>query len=503
MARDDKELFFIRKDLSGGQNNRFHGSNIGENQATVLYNVDLGTPFQTSKIPGLTLIEDLSNNPGVGLFGFEPDGSNNQLIAMEGTNLRTWPGTGSFTTRKADFTSNLRATIIKVGESGENDVVLISNGTDNVFRMTPAFGFQDLGDTNTSPPKTKVMTYYRNRVFTLKNNLLSWSDAFPADYSVAFDRTTNAYRIPVGSERAVLGVRDLGIIVIGNEQVWGVNPSATPAATDLPEKILDIGCAAGDTACQVGDDIYFLAYDGVRGVFRTQQDKLQAGASYPLSYPLKDEFATINWSQISKACSVYFDNKYFISLPVNSSTYNNQVWVYYPASQGWMIITGWNVSAWAKMKVNGQERLYAIDSNDGSIYRAWFGFSNNGTAINYQEEGRKEDLGQPLVTKTGGVFKLRALSSGDYDISIYVSIDDQDYTLLGTMNLSSGGASLPVTLPFNLTGVSILKGEFPLDSLGSWYQIRFKIQHNALNGSDEIIFYDRTLTTYADEYQSE
>jgi hypothetical protein len=276
-----------------------------------------------------------------------------------------------------------------------------------------------------------------------------------------------------------------------------------PAATDLPEKILDIGCAAGKTAVQVGDDIYFLAYDGVRGVFRTQQDKLQQGASYPLSYVLKEEVESLSWGFITKACSIYFDNKYFISIPVDGSTYCNEVWVYYPASQGWMVITGWNVSAWSKMKVNGEERLYATDSTDGKVYRAWSGFSDNGVAINYQEEGRKEDLGQPLVTKTGGVYKLRAISAGNYDVSIYVSIDDADYTLLGTMNLNAGGLTLPFTLPAMLSGISIVEEQFHLDSLGPWRQIRFKIQHNSLNGSDTITFYDRTLTTYADEYQSE
>lgn len=503
MASDDKELYSLKKNLAGGQNNRFHGSNIGDDQATVLFNVDLGTPFQTSKRPGLTLIEDVSNSACTGLFGFEPDGGTNQLCVTEGSNLRTWPGSGTFTTRKSDFTSGLQTTMIRAGESGENDVVLISNGTDNVFRMNQSYSFQDLGDLNTSPPKTKVMTYFRNRVWGLKSNLLYWSDAFPADYSLAFDRTTNAFRIPCGTERSLLGIRDQGIVVVGNDQVWGLNPSATPTATDLPEKILDIGCAAGNTAVQVGDDIYFLAYDGVRGVFRTQQDKLQQGSSYPLSYFLKEEFESLNWAQISKACAVYFDNKYFISVPVDSSTYNNEVWVYYPASNGWMVISGWNVSAWSKMKVNGEERLYAADSTDGKVYRAWFGFDDNGTAINYQEEGKKDDLGQPLVTKSGGVLKIKALSSGSYTLSVYASIDDQDYVPLGTMSLAGNAPTLPVALPFTLAGVNILTQSFHLDSLGPWNQIRIKIQHNELNGSDDIIIYSRELTSYADEYQSE
>lgn len=503
---DDQEIFVIRRDYSGGQNNRVHGSNIGDNQATVLTNVDLSVPSQRSKRPGLTLVEDISNNAGLGLFGYEPDGGTNLLVAMEGTSLWTKPAaSGSFTTRKTNFTTGLLTAILKIGESGEGDVFVVGNGTDNWFRFEPddLSTPQDLGNTNTSPPRSIVGLYFRNRFWVLDANNLYWSDAFSADYSGAFDRTTNFYRVPVGTEQALIGIRDTGIVILGQDQIWGINPSVTPAATDKPEKILDIGCVAGRTAVQVGDDIYFLAPDGVRGVFRTQQDKLQVGASYPLSYVLKEEFESINWAQISKACAVYFENKYFISVPVDSSSTNNEVWVYFPASQGWMVITGWNVAAWAKVKVNGQELLYAIDSTDGKIYQAWKGFSDNGTAINYVEESRKDDAGQPLVKKAGGVLKVRALSSGNYNLTVSASVDDADYQSLGTMNLQGNAPVLPIALPFDLVDTDISEEQFHLDSLGEWYQIRIKIQHNALNGSDNITIYETSLVTYPMSYQSE
>ena len=505
MPRDDKELFVIRRDYSAGQNDRVHGSNIGDNQATVLTNVDLSVPSQRSKRPGLTLIEDISNNVGLGLFGFEPDGGTNVLVAVEGTSLWTWPASGSFTVRKTNFTTGLIPIIFKIGESGEGDVFVVGNATDNWFRFSPTDYStpQDLGNTNTSPPRSTVGVYFRNRFWVLDANNLYWSDAFDDDYSGAFDRTTNFYRIPIGTERALIGLRDEGILVMGQDQIWAINPSVTPVATDQPTKILDIGNVNGQTAAQVGDDVYFLAPDGVRGVFRSQQDKLQLGASYPLSYVLKDEVDSLNWAQISKACAIYFDNKYYLSVPVDGSTTCNEVWVYYPASQGWSVISGWNVAAWAKMKVNGEERLYAIDSTDGKIYQAWKGFSDNGTAISYTEESRKDDMQQPLKKKVGGVLKVRALSSGAYTLTISASVDDQSYQTLGTMSLAGNSPTLPVSLPFTLAESNVIEEQFHLDSLGEWYQIRIKIVHAALNGSDPITIYETNLTTYVTEYQSE
>lgn len=508
-VRDDVPTLVVRRDFSGGQNNRVHGSRIGENQATVLTNVDLGVPSQRSKRPGTSLLEDLSNNAGLCLFGFEPDGGTNVLVAVEGTTLHTSPVSSGFTSRKSDFTTSLQTFIIKIGESGEGDVFVVGNGTDNWFRFEPDDYStpQDLGNTsgtgNDSPPLSTVGLYYGNRFWVLKSNNLYWSDAFDTDYSTAFDTTANFYRIPVGTERALVGLREEGIFVFGQDSVWAINPSATPAATDKPVKILDRGAVANKTVVQTGDDILFLATDGVRGLFRSQQDKIQSGAAYPLSYVLKDEVESLNWGQITKASAVYFDNKYFIAVPVDASGYNNEVWVYFPASSGWMVISGWNVADWAKIRISGEERLYYIDSNDGSVYRAWTGFSDNGTAIVYTEEGRKEDFGLPHVKKLGGALKVRAQASGDYDLDVYASVDDQAYQLLGTMNLAGDAPVLPVSLPFTLADFNVVEEQFQLDFLGEFYQIRIKIEHTDTNGSDNIIVNEMELSAIPATYQNE
>lgn len=501
--QDDKQLFVVVPDLSGGVNNRQHGSKINDNQATVLLNIDIGIPGQSRKRPGITLVENLGSSAGTGLFGFEPAGGTNELMATYGSTLTGWTGTGSFVNRKSDFVSGTTVSMVKVGEQSSNDVLAVYMSGNNWFRMKQDHTFADLGNTNTSPPLSEVATYYRNRMWVLKDNLLYWSGAFPADYSNTFDQTTNNFRMEVGPERALIPIRDQGIVALGRDQVWAINPSVVPAATDKPEKLLDFGCVAGKTAVQVGDDILFLAIDGVRGLFRTVQDKVQSGTSYPLSFLLKDEIESINWTYISKACAVFFDNKYFISVPVDASTVNNEVWVFYPALQAWMVIQGWYVSAWAKMKVDGQEKLYAIDSNNGKVYQAWKGFSDNGTAINYQEEGKKIDFGQPLRTKTGGEVKIRAASSGGYTLTVYASIDDQSYVTLGSMSLAGNSPTLPISLPFTLADSNIVEEQFHLDNLGPFRQIRIKIVHNDTNGSDEIIVYERDIITYADEYQSE
>lgn len=512
---DDPQAFIIRRDASGGVNSRQHGSLIGENQFTILYNADIGTAGQSSKRPGSTLIgNDVSNNTFAALHNYERQGYSDSLIAYDDGTIREWLGTGNLVdTEVGTFTaSETDVGIISAKESGlvPDDVFIIQNGTDNAQRFhkdsSDVWAVQDLGDTNTSPPLTTVMCWYGNRLWCLKNDLLSYGDAYSADYSGAFDRTTEVFRVPVGEERGLVPTRDTGIIVMGRDGIWGIAPSVTPAATDKPEPIVtNRGVVSKKGWVNAGDDIYYFAQDGFRALRRTVQDKLQAGVDYPLSYNLKDEFEDISWAYIDRLTMEYFDNKIFIAVPTGAATFDT--WVYYPASQSFVIIQGWSPREWVKYKVSGEERLYYAKHGNGVIYRAWYGYTDegttttNGTAINYQEEGRKEDLGHPLVKKEGGVLKVKALSSGDYDLTVYASIDDQSYVTLGVLNLTGTAPVLPVDLPFTLASANIVQEEFPLDSLGEFYQIRIKIVHNAANGSDEITIYEREIISYPQVFQ--
>lgn len=509
MAKDDSPLYKITKDISGGINNRQHGSIIGDNQVTVLKNVELSVLGESSKRRGITELVDMGDgDKGTALHGFMPVGGTDLLIATHGQKLETITSAGSATERKTNFTASNDTTILSAAESGENDVVLVYVSGNNWFRMNQSFTFQDLGNTagtgSDSPPASGVALWFRQRLWILKSNLLYYSAPFPADFSTAFDTVNDAYKVDIGTEKALISIRDQGIVVMGQEATYGVNPSTTPDATDKVEKLLDIGCAEGKTAVQVGDDVLFLANDGVRGLFRSQQDKLQTGSSFPLSYPLKTQFEDINWAQISKARATFFDNKYLLALPTGSSTENNVVWVYYPSTNAWVIIEGWAVSDWAKIKFSGgEEKLYIIKNDDDVVLRAFSGYSDDGTAIQYLEEGRKEDFEKPLVTKCGGELRIKALAVGDYELSVYAEIDDGGYNLLGTASLANSAPILPVSLPFVLGAETIVEKVFHLDSLGPFKQIRIKIEHNDTNGSDDIKVYERTVVTYADEYQSE
>jgi hypothetical protein len=490
---DDSQVFVIRRDLSGGVNSRQAGSLIGENQSTVLLNADIGTAGQCSKRPGSVQIANDIGTKIVGLHAFEIQGETDQLLAFDGSRVWKWNGSDASWASLAShaFTASTDVGMINAKESGlaPDDIVWVTtDGGSNPHRLDSDGVWQDLGATSltsvTAPPNSLVNSWYGNRIWVLKNDQLYFSDAYDSDYSTAFDTVTNVFRIPVGEERGIVPTRDTGMIIMGREAIWGIAPSATPAV-----------------------DIYYFAQDGFRALRRTVQDKLQAGVDYPLSYFLKDEFDRINFTYIERLSMQYFDNKIFIAVPTGATTFDT--WVYYPESKSFTIIQGWTPACLEVYKIAGQEYLYYGKLADGIVYKAWSGYTDegtttiNGTAISYQEEGRKEDCGQPLVKKTGGIIRIKAVSSGDYNLNVYASIDDGAYVTLGTINLTGNSPTLPVNLPFTLASANIITQEFHIDNLEEWNQIRIKITHTDKNGSDDITVLERSVITYALTYQDE
>lgn len=516
-GQDDQRLQVVRRDFSGGMNNRNHPSRIAENQAVELKNVDISVLNEISKRPGsVQYQQDLGDNSIEALHSYIRQGYNDNLLAFEGTSVWASDGENSFTEIEDELTTSTDVSMLNVKMSGvtPDDVVLLQTITNNCQMLhkssTATWTITDLGDTNTSPPLSTVGTWYGNRAWYLKDDLLFFSGAYPSDYAVAFDRSTNSFRIPVGKEMFAAPTRDLGIIVGGEQAIWALAPSVTPdPSTDKPQPILtDRGCVSKNAWALIGDDIYFFSQDGLRALKRTVQDKVQLGADYAISYVLKDDFENISWSHISKLCMKYFDNKLFISIPTGASTF--EIWVYSPATNAFTKIDTWQARCWAIHKTTGEDRLYYGKQGDGVVYRAWYGYTDEGTTIsdgdgfNMTVSGREEDMGQPLIRKLGGEIEIESAAAGNnYTLTIYVAVDGANFVELDTVELtSSDSPTLPVSLPFFLADAYIVRKKIPLDSLGAWRTLQVKIENTDTN-TEPITVYGYNLVTFPEEYENE
>jgi hypoxanthine phosphoribosyltransferase len=260
-------------------------------------------------------------------------------------------------------------------------------------------------------------------------------------------------------ERKLLATRNMGIVVLGQEAAWALLPSFTPSAIgDQPEPLItNMGCVSKKGACIVGDDVYFFSQDGLRALKRTVQDKLQLGTSYPISYVLKTEFESIAWGYIGNLSMEYFDNKLFIAVPTSATAFDT--WIYYPATNSFVIRKDWSPTCWARYKIDGEERLYQGIYGSGVVYRTWYGNNDNGATVNSTFAGKEEDFGKPLQYKYGGELEVEAEVAGSGDsLTVSVAIEGQNFQSLGTVSLNSSTApTLPINLPFSLADSYIVR----------------------------------------------
>lgn len=513
IAPDEKYMFISRGDVSGGINNRMHSSKIAENQTSLFYNGNVGIPGQRSKRPGSVEIgNDVGAATVLQLHNYEIQGATDQLLMYEDTSVHKWIGTGNWVELKSDFTAvaDAHVGIISAKESGQSpdDVAIIGNGTE-FYRINSAGTAVDIRAQSPTAYLTTVMGWYGNRIWLLKNDLLQYSDAYP-NLTSGEKFGEAAFRVPVGEERFLVPTRDSGIIVGGEQAIWAIAPSATPTATDRPQPILaNIGCVSKYAWCTAGDDIYFFAQDGLRALIRTQQDKLQMGATYPISFPLKTEYEEISWGYKHRISMHYFDNKIFVTVPISAAAF--KTWVYHPALKAFDFLDGWTgPRSYSNYKVSGEERMYYGKHSDGKVYRGWNGHTDegttttDGTAVSYQEEGRTEDFNCPLEPKVGGEVEVEAAAAGGTDkITVAAKVDGGNYTNLGELELVAGEAPILGTpsaqLPFNLADFNIVRGKYPLIGLGRWRTIQFKLTTSSAN-TDDIIVYKLNATAFKEEY---
>jgi len=298
--------------------------------------------------------------------------SGNKIYRVNGTSLVDI--TGTITTPTADnwkFT-NFNGKCIGV-QAGHPMIVLSS----------VAGSFADVSTSGTYTPTTAV-----NEVLAAFGRI--WVlDGTDLKYSALLDETNWATGAGAGVfdlSTVWIGGMDVGIalaefngylVIFGqNSIVVYSNPwvptgggDADTSTMELVENIGGVGCIARDTVAQVGKDLVFLSYQGVRYFSRTIQEK---------SMPLQLISENVNDELMRKVLSESADNikavfspserAYLLTLPVNDETYYFDLRL--PLQDGSYRATTWNRS-FNSMMVNQNQYLYFGGS--GYLYR-YYGY---------------------------------------------------------------------------------------------------------------------------------
>lgn len=154
--------------------------------------------------------------------------------------------------------------------------------------------------------------------------------------SNTYDSIFASLRFNAGTSDFTVGIKsftDDTVLVFNRNSIHSVKQVGTevPVSTLLTN---EIGCVARKTIVQVGNNIYFLSDSGLYSLEFFEEFNLR-GSQTPLSESVSKTIDRINQSAIDKSCAVYFNNRYYLALPLDNSTFNNAVLIYNFITKSW------------------------------------------------------------------------------------------------------------------------------------------------------------------------
>ena len=293
----------------------------------------------------------------------------------------------SFTNLQSDVNGN--QIVSKVNSTSEFEVEVAStfSVTDTSGNVTPAAGVSFVIEANditsaktqaqvrasdpvfiqrvsvglgfTHMPAPPFATYHQRRLvmpfnYTVNDAANSFTANGTSDQVIAsdildsdtYDQIYANFRFNAGTADFINGLHSFSddtLIVFNRNSIHLIQNSTV--LNQATSKLLtdEIGCLARKSIQQIGNQILFLSDNGVYGIGFIEGYQLR-GIQVPLSESIQATVDRINKEHRSKALSVYFDNKYYLAVPLDNSSSNNAIIVYNFLNQQWESVDTVSVS---------------------------------------------------------------------------------------------------------------------------------------------------------------
>lgn len=236
-------------------------------------------------------------------------------------------------------------------------------------------------------PNCSSLMYYGNRLvaigkFHLETNPLRNHDTVSVSNFLDYNDwdVADAFTVNNGSNDQLVGVapwtlneflvfmrNSIYYVSVGNDRY--VTGAPLSAESYIKTLATDIGCSARKSVVQAGGGVFFLSDNGVYFLqpqpASAESMKLLTMAD-PISAPIDDVIQRINRNYASNAVATYWNNRYYLAVPLDGSTVNNTVLVYNFILKNWESVDTYPTSVATKNPLVATEAgLYSdIYSND-------------------------------------------------------------------------------------------------------------------------------------------
>jgi len=506
---DDQLSWEFVQQFDGGEDSFANPTNIEPNQCQHLLNVIVRDNFESRTRPGADSIPKantlpITNATKVYALGYFDIPNVQQLIASVGVSstphlLKYETGAWTDLTLPASFPNSVDNLLAM--QQGI-DKMLISDGVGQgqiwdgtSFTATGASGNGNfpLGATilcwHTARMFASGVASARDTIFV--SNLLGFS---AGDWNL----TTRSFRIGVGDGDPIVALASMQgstLCCLKQNSIWliATDPSSDSfggvsgfSASAVPSNIgYGIGCVGRDAWCSYGNDILFMAQDGVRSVQRMQAAAGQWQLQPPISQPIQPIIQRINQSAWSKIKATKYQEFAFFFVPLDNATENNAVLVWNGRLGRWFgIWTGWNATCCCVTRFLGQTRFVFGDTaglvnmwKDASSTTDDETYTDNGVSYKTQTWLRSWLFGEPITTKTGYNVIVR-FSAGNSTINFTLTADGVDVrTWIGqfapTGDILGGNVPIPIFQLSSSKTVALPRG---LRGLNAFHECFLKVE---------------------------
>lgn len=204
------------------------------------------------------------------------------------------------------------------------------------------------------------------------------SDIFDSD---TYDQITAQFRITAGIADYTVAMQpfyDDALMVLNRNSLHLIaGTQGTLSDTIVKELTSEVGCLARKSVIIQGPNVLFLSDNGVYGLTFVEQYNLR-GIEMPLSVNIQPYIDRINKNLANKATAVYFNNRYWLAVPLDSkigaldAIGNNTVLVYNFLNKGWESIDTYGDSRFNVMNFHigksGQRNALYIVTTTGGVH---------------------------------------------------------------------------------------------------------------------------------------
>ena len=295
------------------------------------------------------------------------------------------------------------------------------------------------------------------------------SDILDSD---TYDQIYAQYRFNAGEADFTVGLHSFSednLMVFNRNSIHLI--SNTTSLQSASTKLLtdEVGCVARQSIEQVGNQVIFLSDNGVYSTQFFDEYNLR-GTETPLSEPINETIKRINKDQRSQAVSVYFDNRYFIAIPLDDALRNNAILIYNFLNKQWESIdsvdsTDWDIQNLIVAGEGSKRGVYAINRLGGihkidsrlqgvDLINVSIGGSNTTKDVKGSITTRQYTFGN-MSRKNWKEFQMHVESSADnvsnFDLSAETENPDGTFAL-GTLNSFNGNSDLAIAEDVSIRG---------------------------------------------------